>query len=437
MQNRFRDWTENLGLDWCISRQRYFGVPIPVWYPLDDAGERDYAKPIVASPESLPVDPMIDTAPGYDAAQRGKPGGFDGEGDIFDTWFTSSLTPQIGSGWLIDEARHATLFPGDVRPQSHEIIRTWAFYTIAKAMLHEDSVPWHNVLISGWILDPDRKKMSKSKGNVVTPLHLLEQHTSDGVRYWAASARLGVDTAFDEKVFKVGKRLVTKLFNASKFVLAQEAEVGPITHEIDRAFAAELRELVTRATADFEHYEFAKVLQETESFFWQRFTDTTIELLKSRARSETDAAGRASAVAALRLGLSVLLRMFAPVLPFIAEEVWSWAFAEETGNSSIHTAPWPGEADFADVEAPGDAGSLDVAIECWRAVMKAKSEASVSMGKEIERLSIAANAATLARLAPAVDDVMGAVRCKAHTLVEDASLEAGAFAARDVVFSES
>ncbi|MBW2267372.1 MAG: valine--tRNA ligase [Deltaproteobacteria bacterium] len=437
MQNRYRDWTENLGLDWCISRQRYFGVPIPVWYRLDDSGERDYANPIVASPERLPVDPMTDTPEGFDAAQRGKPGGFEGESDIFDTWFTSSLTPQIGSGWPLDASRHAQLFPADVRPQSHEIIRTWAFYTIAKSMLHEDSVPWRNVLISGWILDPDRKKMSKSKGNVVTPLHLLEQHTSDGVRYWAASARLGVDTAFDEKVFKVGKRLVTKLFNASKFVLAQTADAGAISQEIDRAFIAELRALVERATADFERYEFGKVLQETESFFWQRFTDTGIELLKHRARDESDAAGRASAVATLRLGLSVLLRLFAPVLPYITEEVWSWAFADETGSPSIHAAAWPDERDFAGVAAPADAASLDVAVEGWRAVMKAKSEAAVSMGREIESLTLAANPATLARLAPGLADVLSAVRCKAHSLLEDEALEDGAFEARDTVFSDA
>ena len=435
MEHRFRDWTENLGLDWCISRQRYFGVPIPVWYPLDDAGEPDYDRALVAPAERLPVDPMTDVPEGYREDQRGLPGGFAGEPDIFDTWFTSSLTPQIGSGWLLDTDRHGRLFPGDVRPQSHEIIRTWAFYTIAKALLHEDSVPWHNVLISGWILDPDRKKMSKSIGNVVTPTHLLEQYTADAVRYWSASARLGVDTAFDDKVFKIGKRLVTKLFNASKFVLSQSAEVGPVSREVDRAFVAELSERVARATADLERYEFGKALQETESFFWTRFTDTTIELLKGRARDESDPEGAASAVAALRLGLSVLLRLFAPVLPYITEEVWSWAYAEETGTPSVHAAAWPGDADFAGIEAPEDAGSLDVAIECWRAVMKAKADGEVGMGRVIERVEIAGNAATLARLAPGLPDVVAAVRCRAHELVEDAALEDGVFAARNPVFA--
>jgi valyl-tRNA synthetase len=219
--------------------------------------------------------------------------------------------------------------------------------------------------------------------------------------------------------------------------LGQSAEVGAISEELDRAFVAELRELVERVTADFERYEFGKVLQETESFFWRRFTDTSIELLKNRARDEGDAVARASAVATLRLGLSVLVRLFAPVLPFISEEVWSWAFAEETGHASIHAAPWPGPVDFEGIAAPADTGSLGVAVEGWRSVMKAKSEASVSMGKEVESLTLAANAATLARLAPGLGDVMSAVRCKAHRLVEDAALEDGVFEARDAVFSEA
>src|SRR6185369_11609428 len=221
MRLRYRNWTENLGLDWCVSRQRYFGVPIPVWYPVKADGSVDHEHAIHPSREQLPIDPLSDVPSGFTESQRNQPGGFSGDPDVFDTWFTSSLTPQIGSHWLLDPERHEKLFPADIRPQSHEIIRTWAFYTIAKAMLHEGKVPWHHVVISGWILDPDRKKMSKSAGNVVTPMKLLEDYTSDGVRYWAGSARLGMDTAFDEKVLKVGKKLVTKLFNAAKYVFGQ------------------------------------------------------------------------------------------------------------------------------------------------------------------------------------------------------------------------
>ena len=434
MRKRFEDWTRNLAYDWCVSRQRYFGVPIPVWYPLGASGAPEYERPIVAAPETLPVDPMTDVPPGYREAQRGQPGGFVGEADIFDTWFTSSLTPQIGSGWLLDRPRHARLFPADLRPQSHEIIRTWAFYTIAKALLHEETVPWRHVAISGWILDPDRKKMSKSLGNVVTPLPLIEQFGADTVRYWAGNARLGVDTAFDENVLRVGKRLATKLWNASKFVLTQTGPAGAIGAELDRAFAAELAALVARATSDFEHYEHADVLKAVESFFWGRFTDTTLELVKTRARGD-DAAGRASALATLRLGLDVLLRLFAPFLPYVTEEIWSWAFAAEKGQPSIHRAPWPGPADFAGVAAPADPASLDAAIAALAAINKAKADAEVSMGREVESLVLAAAPASLDQLARVAGDVWAAARVQRQTLVPDAALAAGVFEVREPRFA--
>ena len=444
MHARFRDWTQNLNLDWCLSRQRYFGVPIPVWYRLDANGEPDYSDPIVAPAESLPMDPSTDVPPGYEEGQRGAPNGFLGDPDIFDTWFTSSMTPQIGSHWGSDAERHAKLFPYDIRPQGHDIIRTWAFYTIAKALLHEDSVPWKNVLLSGWILDPDRKKMSKSKGNTVTPMHLLEQFSSDGVRYWAASARLGTDTAFDDKVFKIGKRLVTKLFNAGKFVLSQEGEVHPISCELDLAFAARLKALVVRASASFDDFNYAHALMETESFFWTHFTDTYLELSKPRAREGEgfDAVSQGSAVAALRLGLNVLLRLFAPVLPYITEEIWCWVFAEETGHASIHTAPWPGAADFEEIPAPANPDSFAIAVAALAAINKAKADGEVSMGREVESLTLCGGGEDLERLKLVIDDVMGAARVQAHRLEAsdgDASdgngIEEGSFEARDAVFA--
>jgi valyl-tRNA synthetase len=435
MGKRFADWTENLSYDWCVSRQRFFGVPIPVWYPLGERGEPDYERPLVAERDQLPVDPTKDAPKGYSEAQRGKPGGFAPDPDIFDTWFTSSMTPQIGSHWSLDPKRHAALFPADLRPQAHDIIRTWAFYTIAKAMLHEEQVPWRHAAISGFILDPERKKMSKSKGNVVTPIPLVEQFGADAIRYWAGSARLGVDTAIDENVFKVGKRLSTKLFNAGKFVLAQTAERRPIACELDRAFAAELRALAERATRWFDEFDQAHALMETETFFWTRFTDTYLELAKTRARSE-DPAERASAVAALRLGLSVLLRLFAPFLPYITEEVWSWAFAEETGRPSLHGGPWPGEADFAGIEAPADPGSLQLAIDALAVIHKAKADAAVSAGREVAELTLAAEAGTLARLQPILADVLSAARCASHHLEPRPDLEPGVFAVLAARFVE-
>jgi valyl-tRNA synthetase len=438
MHKRFQDWTENLSQDWCISRQRYFGVPIPVWLPLDAAGQRDYDAPILPAADRLPIDPTVDLPPGRSEAQREQPGGFSAETDIFDTWFTSSLTPQISSHWTLDGARHAALFPADVRPQGHDIIRTWAFYTIAKALLHEDTVPWRHAVISGWVLDPDRKKMSKSKGNVVTPLPLLEQFTADGVRYWSGAARLGVDTALDEQVFKVGKRLSTKLWNAGKFVLSQTGVVHPISCELDLAFAAELRALVDRATRAFEDMNHAQALHETESFFWSRFTDNYLELAKLRARDEDPAAeaARGSAVATLRHALSVLLRLLAPFLPYISEEVWSWSFAAEAGQPSIHRAPWPSARDFAGIAEPADAGSFDLAVACWNALLKAKADAAVSMGREVASLTLAANAKTLDRLAPVLRDVLSAARCAQHRFEVGGALEDGVFEVRAIAFAQ-
>ncbi|MBK7949347.1 MAG: valine--tRNA ligase [Deltaproteobacteria bacterium] len=457
MRTRFRDWTENLSIDWCLSRQRYFGVPIPVWYPLDASGSPDYDHPIVADAASMPIDPTTDVPKGFVEAQRGKPGGFVGDPDVFDTWFTSSLTPQISSHWGVDPERHARLFPADVRPQGHDIIRTWAFYTIAKALLHEDTVPWHHALISGWILDPDRKKMSKSKGNVMTPLPLIETYTADAARYWAASARLGADTAFDENVWKIGKRLVTKLFNAAKFVLMQPAEPAPILHELDRAFVAQLRALVESSTKNFDAYQYAHALQETETFFWTRFTDTYLELTKVRARGEGTgtAKGRSaaeadiasgSAVAALRLGLSVLLRLFAPVLPFITEEIWSWSFAAETAGDaggpgaaarrSIHRAAWPDAADFAGISAPDHAESFDVAIAALAAINKAKADAAVSMGRDVVRLVLRAAPATLEVFAGVRADVLAAARVTHCEVVPVEAIPAGELAVQSIEFAE-
>ena len=341
MQKRYNDWTDGLGYDWAISRQRYFGVPIPVWYPIDKNGDVSYDNYIVADNEMLPVDPMLTAAPGYAESQRGKPNGFIGEQDVFDTWFTSSLTPQILARWGEEDDRMASLYPADLRPQAHDIIRTWAFYTIVKSALHNGDVPWRQAMISGFIVDPDRKKMSKSRGVAVTPIPLVNKHGADAVRYWASNGRPGMDMAFDETVFTIGSKLVTKIYNAGKFVLMQDAEHGEIVSELDRAFVNEMRDTVQRATDAFERFEFALALQITETFFWDAFADNYIELVKRRARSETDEAGRASAVATLRLGLNTLLRLFAPFVPTITEEVWSWTFADETGYASIHQAPWP------------------------------------------------------------------------------------------------
>ncbi len=341
MRARFEDWVNGLNGDWCVSRQRFFGVPFPVWYPIDEHGNLLYDQPLAALEQQLPVDPSTDVPDGYDAAQRGQPGGFAGDPDVMDTWATSSLTPQIAAHAGEDQELFAKVFPMDLRPQAHDIIRTWLFSTVLRSHLDYDELPWANAAISGWVLDPDRKKMSKSKGNVVTPMHLLEEYGADAVRYWAASGRPGTDTAFDAQQMKVGRRLAVKLLNASKFALAELPAAGDsLTHPLDRALIARLAGVVADATDSFERYDYARALERAESFFWW-YCDFYLELVKGR-RYDADPAVSASVSLALRLSLSVFQRLFAPFLPFVCEEVWSW-----WQQGSVHRAAWPDAGELA------------------------------------------------------------------------------------------
>ena len=335
MRHRYENWVNGLAGDWCVSRQRFFGVPFPLWYPIRADGNVNYAHPLVPDESRLPLDPSTDVPEGYTEEQRGKPNGFAGDPDVMDTWATSSLTPQVAGGWLEDPDLFGRVFPMDLRPQAHDIIRTWLFTTVLRSQLAHGSLPWTNAGLSGWVLDPDRKKMSKSKGNVVTPMGLLEEHGSDGVRYWAASGRPGTDTAFDAAQMKVGRRLAIKILNAARFALMQAEPRGPITEPLDRGMLAALSDLVAESTEQLEGYDYARVLERTEAFFWG-FCDDYLELVKSRRYGDFGAEGAASANSAMLVALSTLLRLFAPYLPFVTEEVWSW-----WQPGSVHRAAWP------------------------------------------------------------------------------------------------
>lgn len=414
MRSRFENWISGLNGDWLVSRQRFFGVPIPVWYPLDAEGNPQYDAPIVPQDGQLPVDPAADAAPGYDEAQRDVPGGFTGDADILDTWATSSLTPQIVGGWSRDKDLFAKVFPFDLRPQGHDIIRTWLFSSVVQADALQDAAPWKHAAISGWILDPDRKKMSKSKGNVVVPTDVLDEFGSDAVRYWATSAKLGADTAYEIAQMKIGRRLAIKLLNASKFVLNLGAtensvvatDLSVLTNPLDRAVLAQLADVVRQSTKAFENYDYARALQITESFFWQ-FTDDYVELIKDRAYGAAGEAEQASVLAALATSLDTLLRLFAPFLPFATEEVWGWW---RTG--SVHRAQWP-----TAVEIDGDTTLLATVGTALSGVRKAKSEAKVKQRTEVISATITASESLTTQLKAGLGDLKAASNARELTLV--------------------
>jgi len=383
MQARYENWVNGLNGDWCVSRQRFFGVPFPVWYPLRADGTTDYSTPLVPAESRLPIDPSTDVPEGYTAEQRGQPGGFIGDPDVMDTWATSSVSPQLVSQWQTDAAIFARTFPMDLRPQAHDIIRTWLFSSVVRAHFENESVPWTNAAISGWVLDPDRKKMSKSKGNVVTPLGLLQEYGSDGVRYWAARGGPGVDTAFDVGQMKVGRKLAMKVLNVSKFVLAGDQPAGAVTEALDRGMLQNLAHLVDEATAELDQYEYAKALAKVESFFWD-FCDNYVEAAKSRRYGDFGADAAASASTAMRLALSVLLRLLAPYLSFVCDEVWSWSH-----SGSVHRATWPARAELIAVSGTDEAAQRSVfhLTEALNAIRKAKTDQKVSVGTPVRQVT--------------------------------------------------
>jgi valyl-tRNA synthetase len=483
MQVRYQNWVNGLAGDWLISRQRFFGVPVPVWYPLDDEGRPRYDAPIIPADDALPVDPAADTPPGYTPGQRGQPGGFAGDPDVMDTWATSSLTPQLAARWTLDGDLFARVYPMDLRPQAHEIIRTWLFYTVLRAQTESGTLPWRHAAISGWVLDPDRKKMSKSVGNVVTPMDPLRQYGSDAVRYWAANGRLGADVTFDPAQLRVGRRLAIKILNASRFILrvsgdgvltplsgapparrraavpgnlmswAEEGGSlgGGVTDEnaargslgaaspavpssdalrlaapdpargdpgdggreavsepLDAAMLERLAGVIGQCTRALDGYDHTGALAAAEEFFWF-FCDDYLELVKDRAYGERGEEAGRSARTALRLALSVILRLFAPFLPYVTEEVWSW-----WQDGSVHTAAWPAPGEVAP-EQPAAApatppAALSAASGAIAAIRGAKSGARVSMRTPVRALVVTARQDHLDAVLAVLADVQAAGR---------------------------
>ncbi len=425
METRYREWVENLNWDWCLSRQRYFGVTFPVWY-CDVCGAV-----ITAEDDELPIDPTEHT-PSHPCACGST--SFTPERDVMDTWATSSLTPQIVGQWLANPRLYAKVFPFSLRPQAHEIIRTWAFYTIAKSQYHFDAVPWRNAGISGWGLAPEGTgKISKSKGGgPMPPLEMIETYSADAVRYWASSTGFGKDAIISEEKIQTGEKLVTKLWNVARFSERFiDPPLSPLPGGIeggtpaDRWILARTQRLIARVTALFEAYDYAAAKSEIEIFFWRDLADNYLEMAKLRLYNENTTVS-AGARFALTHVLLTVLKLLAPFLPHVTEELYQALFAAQEGAVSIHRARWPEvDARFVDDAAEAFGETL---VEITTQARRYKSEHGLSLGAEIPLLTLAAEGETRVLLDSAIPDLISITRARQIEIVDAApsGLNAGA-----------
>jgi len=416
MRIRYNNWVDGLKYDWCISRQRFFGVPFPVWYC------KKCNEIILADEKELPVDPLKDK-PAVKQCPNCKSKEFIPEKDVLDTWATSSLTPILAIELMPKEIQRK-LYPMSLRPQAHDIITFWLFNTVVKSQLHYKIKPWNDCMISGWALDPHGKKMSKSKGNVVEPQEVIEKYSADCLRFWSAGSKLGEDLSYQEKDLVTGQKFIVKLWNASKFAFMhlEDYKDKKVKLEImDRWLLSKLSKLITDCTESFEQYEYSRTRLDTDNFFWHIFCDNYLELAKDRLYNpdKRGKSARSSAQYALYNSLLSIIKLMAPIMPYITEEVYQLFFVKHEKDKSIHISEWPKPVIKVD-KAAEETG--DIVVDIVSTVRKYKSEKNLSLKAELKKLVIKTKKHK-DKIKSVLDDIKGVVNAKEIVFEENADIE--------------
>jgi valyl-tRNA synthetase len=419
MRHRYEHWVNGLQWDWLISRQRYFGVPFPVWY----CAKCDEI--VLAREEDLPVDPLVDKPP-LSACPKCGHGAFVPERDILDTWATSSLTPHLSCDQFKGRPIYERIYPMSLRPQAHDIITFWLFNTVVKSRLHDGANPWKDVVISGHAQDPQGRKMSKSKGNVIEPQVMIDKYCADSLRFWAAGCKLGEDLPFSEKDLVTGQKFITKIWNASKFMFMhlEDYDGGPAELEdADKWLLTRLSAVVRESTEAFDQYEYSRTKAEVEKFFWQTFCDFYLEIVKERLYKPDlrGAESRRAAQYTLYHALLAIVKMMAPIMPHISEEIYQTFYAKTEKAKSVHNATWPQEFKAHMDERAARKG--DLLAECLSAVRKAKTDMKISVAKEVETARITGKKEDLELIRSLETDLRGTGKVKGFEYAEGDALK--------------
>ena len=408
MFQKYTDWVTNLQWDWCVSRQRYYGVPFPIWY-CDKCNEI-----ILANIKNLPVDPM-EQEPPVKKCPKCQSTKFKPETDVMDTWATSSMTPVIISELCSpnsiipvipakagihsdvdsrlrgnDNNPHTNnnIYPITLRPQAFEIIRTWLFYTLVKSFYHFNQLPFSEVMISGHGLDAQGRKISKRLGNYVLPEKIIDQYGADALRYWATGAMLGENLRYNEEEIKMGHKTVTKIFNASKFCLTHLENFTPNKNATnlepaDSWALHHLGQTIAKATQHFEQYEYAKAKNVIADFFWRIFCDNYLEFIKYRLYGDDQKSTNVARQTLFTILLNIL-KLYAPILPFITEEIYQLYFKNFIKTKSIHLASWP-QAEKSWAQSEKFLTEFDKTLNLIDNIRKYKSTNNLSLGKELDK----------------------------------------------------